>query len=340
MLVVVSGDSGTAIHLGEIAEITDRFDRDEEVILFNGRRVAVLGIAKTRAQDILMVLDRVREFIAAERERVPRGITLALTRDRASVVQDRLDLLLHNGAQGLLLVFLTLWLFFGVRYSLWATLGLPVSFLGALFTLPLVGITINMISMVGLLIGIGLLMDDAIVIAENIAARVAHGDPPMRAAVELPGILSSFATTLLVFGSLAFITGEIGQVLRVVPILLILLILVILVSLVEAFFILPNHLGHSLAHGRQSALARFRVGFEHGFTQFREHGFGPLLDRAVDYRYLTPGLLLMLLILTLAMPAGGKLKFVLFPDLDGDLVEARVLLPQGTPLARTREVVE
>jgi len=213
--VVISGDSGAAIRLGEIAEITDCFDRDEEVILFNGRRVAVLDIAKTRAQDILVVLDRVREFIAAERERVPQGVTLALTRDRASVVQDRLDLLLRNGAQGLLLVFLTLWLFFGVHYSLWVTLDLPVSFLGALFILPLVGITINMISMVGLLIGIGLLMDDAIVIAENIAARVAHGDPSMRAAVEgtqqvLPGILFSFATTLLVFGSLAFITGEIG----------------------------------------------------------------------------------------------------------------------------------
>ncbi len=116
-------------------------------------------------------------------------------------------------------MFLVLWLFFSFRYSFWVTMGLPVSFLGALFVLPMIGVTINMISMVGLLIGIGLLMDDAIVIAENIAARMAKGDTPTHAAIDgvtqvLPGILSSFATTLLVFGSLAFITGEIGQILR------------------------------------------------------------------------------------------------------------------------------
>jgi len=239
-------------------------------------------------------------------------------------------------------VLLVLWLFFGIRYSLWVTLGLPISFLGAFFILPLVGVTINMISMVGLLIGIGLLMDDAIVIAENIAARLSRGDPPMQAAIEgvrqvLPGVLSSFATTLLIFGSLIFITGEMGQVLRIMPIVL---ILVISVSLLEAFFILPNHLGHSLARMKRSAPSRFRAGFERGFERFRERGFGPLLDRAVDYRYLTLGLILMLLILALAMPAGGHLKFVPFPDLDGDLVEARILLPQGTPLARTEQVVK
>lgn len=177
-LVVISGATGAAIRLGEIAEISDRFDRDEDAIRFNGRRAAMLKIAKTRAQDILVVLSAVKAFLAAERERAPQGIALTLTQDRASVVQDRLDLLIRNGSQGLVLVLLVLWLFFGIRYSLWVTLGLPVSFLGALFILPMVGVTINMISMVGLLIGIGLLMDDAIVIAENIAARMARGDPP------------------------------------------------------------------------------------------------------------------------------------------------------------------
>jgi multidrug efflux pump subunit AcrB len=340
-LVVISGETGAAIRLGEVARITDRFDRAEEKILFNGRRAAVLDIAKTRAQDILGVLGTVETFVATERERAPRGVELTLTQDRASVVQDRLDMLVSNGAQGLALVFLVLWLFFSFRYSFWVTMGLPVSFLGALFVLPLVGVTINMISMVGLLIGIGLLMDDAIVIAENIAARVSKGDAPMRAAIEgvqqvLPGILSSFATTLLVFGSLAFISGEIGQILRIMPIVL---IMVISVSLIEAFWILPNHLGHSLAHMKRREPSRFRQGFEQGFDRLRERGFGAWLDRAVDYRYLTLGIVIMLLIFAIAMPAGGKLKFVGFPNLDGDVVEARVLLPQGTPLARTEQVV-
>ncbi|MEW8375069.1 MAG: efflux RND transporter permease subunit [Candidatus Thiodiazotropha sp.] len=340
-LVVISGSSGATIRLGDIARISDRFDLDEEKISFNGRRAAILNIAKTRSQDILEVLARVESFVERENRRAPQGLSLSLTQDRASVVQDRLDMLLRNGAQGLLGVFLVLWLFFSFRYSFWVTMGLPVSFLGALFVLPLIGVTINMISMVGLLIGIGLLMDDAIVIAENIASRMAKGDNPLHAAITgvrqvLPGIASSFATTLLVFGSLAFITGDIGQILRIMPMVL---IIVISVSLLEAFLILPHHLSHSLAHMKRKRVSRFRTGFEAGFDRFREEWFGPLLDRAVEYRYLTLGIVLMLLILSVAMPVGGKLKFVGFPDLDGDVIEARLLLPQGTPLAQTETIV-
>ncbi|MCU7914611.1 MAG: efflux RND transporter permease subunit [Candidatus Thiodiazotropha sp. (ex Gloverina cf. vestifex)] len=341
-LAVISSSSGATIRLGEIAKITDRFDRDEEKISFNGERAAVLNIAKTRSQDILKVLDTVKRFVEGESLNAPQGIALTLTQDRASVVQDRLDMLVRNGAQGLLAVFMVLWLFFSLRYSFWVTMGLPVSFLGALFVLPMVGVTINMISMVGLLIGIGLLMDDAIVIAENIASRMTKGDKPLHAAITgvrqvLPGIASSFATTLMVFGSLAFITGDIGQILRIMPIVL---IIVISVSLFEAFLILPHHLSHSLAHMKKTQPSRFRQGFESRFDKFRENWFGPLLDRAIEYRYLTLGIVLMLLILAIAMPVGGKLKFVGFPDLDGDVLEARVLLPQGTPLKQTEAVVE
>ncbi len=340
-LVVISGSTGAAIRLGEIASISDRFDRDEEKVLFNGQRAAQLDVAKTRDQDILEVYASVSAFVEAERASAPQGIQLYLTQDRASIVQDRLDMLVRNGAQGLTLVFLVLWLFFSLRYSFWVTMGLPVSFLGALFVLPIFGITINMISMVGLLIGVGLLMDDAIVIAENIAARMARGDTPAHAAIEgvkqvLPGIMSSFATTLLVFGSLAFITGTIGQILRIMPMVL---IIVISVSLLEAFWILPHHLNHSLAHMKHKAPSRFRTGFETAFDKLRDRGFGPLLDRAVDYRYLTLGLVIMLMLFAIAIPAGGKLKFVGFPDIEGDVVEARILLPQGTPLARTEQVV-
>jgi HAE1 family hydrophobic/amphiphilic exporter-1 len=341
-LVVISGKTGASIKLGDIAEITDRFDRDEDKVYFNGQRAALLDISKIRSQDILSVLEQTRNFVEQERELAPRGVQLSLTQDGASVVQDRLNLLIRNSIQGLVFVFLVLWLFFSIRYSFWVVAGLPVSFLGALFLLPLFGITINMISMVGLLIGVGLLLDEAIVISENIASHMAKGDDPMHAAIEgvkqvMPGILSSFATTLLVFGSLAFISGQMGQVLRVLPIVL---ILVVSVSLIEAFWILPHHLAHSLSHMKRKPASRFREVFEQRFDVLRERGFGHLLDRAVDYRYFTLGFFIMLMLLAVSMMAGGKLKFVGFPDLDGDVVEARILLPQGTPLARTENVVE
>jgi multidrug efflux pump subunit AcrB len=340
-LVVISSSSGAAIRLGELGTITDRFELDEHKTLFDGRRAAILNVTKTRDQDILEVFDQVAAFVAKEQQQAPAGIRLALTQDRSSIVRDRLDMLLDNGIIGLALVFLVLWLFFSFRYSFWVTMGLPVSFLGGLLLLPLLGVTINMISMVGLLIGIGLLMDDAIVIAENIAARLGRGDRPMQAAVTgvqevMPGVLSSFTTTVLVFGSLAFISGEIGQILRVMPIVL---LVVLSVSLIEAFLVLPNHLGHSLAHMRQGEPPRFRRAFERGFARLRDHYFGRALDLAIDYRYLTLGIVIMLMLLAIAMPAGGKLKFVGFPSIEGDIVEARVLLPQGTPLARTEAVV-
>jgi multidrug efflux pump subunit AcrB len=341
-LVVISGDSGAAIRLGDIATITDRFDRKEIQIFFNGQRAAILNITKTRTQDVLSAYGDVADFVSQENLQAPVGVKLDLTQDVASVVQDRLDMIIKNGAQGLVMVFLILWLFFSFRYSFWVTMGLPVSFLGALFLLPFLGVTINMISMVGLLIGVGLLMDDAIVIAENIAARMERGERAMQAAVAgvsqvLPGIMSSFATTLLVFGSLAFITGEIGQILRVMPIVL---IVVVSVSLIEAFLILPNHLGHSLRHMENRKDSRFRQQFEKHFDSLRDQWFGPLLDRAVENRYLTIGLILMAVILSIMLPASGKLKFVGFPDTDGDIIEARLLLPQGTPLELTESIVK
>jgi HAE1 family hydrophobic/amphiphilic exporter-1 len=341
-LVVISSSTGATIRLGEIADISDRFDRKENRILFNGQRAAMLKITKTRAQDILTAFNDVADFVKQENERVPTGVRLDLTQDRASIVQDRLSMIISNGIQGLIMVFLVLWLFFSLRYSFWVTMGLPVSFLGALFLLPLMGVTINMISMVGLLIGIGLLMDDAIVISENIASRMERGDHAMQAAIRgvsdvLPGILSSFATTLMVFGSLAFITGEIGQILRVMPIVL---IVVVSVSLLEAFFILPSHLAHSLKQVEGRKPSRFKEKFEAGFDHFRDHWFGPLLDRAIDHRYLTLGIIVMLIIFSIALPASGRLKFVGFPATDGDIVEARLLLPQGTPLARTEALME
>ncbi|MFT5220551.1 MAG: HAE1 family hydrophobic/amphiphilic exporter-1 [Planctomycetota bacterium] len=341
-IIVISGNTGASIRLSDIATISDRFALAEDEIRFNGKRAAILNISKTSAQDVITAFDDIKQFVDREKGLAPRGIELKLTQDIASVVQDRLDMIVSNGIQGLILVFLILWLFFSFRYSFWVTMGLPVTFLGALFLIPLFGITINMISMVGLLIGIGLLMDDAIVIAENIASKMKDDKPAMEAAIEgvsqvMPGILSSFATTLMVFGSLAFITGEIGQILRVMPIVL---IVVVSVSLIEAFFILPNHLGHSLRHMEKRSTSRFRDRFESGFSHFRENWFGPLLDRAVEYRYLTLGLVLMTVVLAIALPASGKLKFVGFPTTEGDIVEARLLLPQGTPLERTRDIMD
>jgi len=341
-IVIISSRTGAFIRLKDIAKISDQFENAENKIVFNGKRAAILDVTKTKNQDILLAFEDVKKFVEHENKSAPTGIVLTLTQDKASNVQDRLTMIYGNAIQGIIMVFLVLWLFFSLRYSFWVTMGLPVSFLGALFLLPMLGVTINMISLVGLLIGVGLLMDDAIVIAENVASKLEQGEKAFDAAINgtkqvLPGVLSSFATTLMIFGSLAFISGDIGQVLKVMPIVL---IVVIAVSLFEAFFILPSHLAHSLSHKEQQKPAAFRVWFEKKFDHLRENYFGPVVDLAINYRYATLGLVIMLFLIALSFPMGGKLKFVGFPATDGDIVEARLLLPQGTALALTEERVE
>ncbi len=340
-LVVVGGAEGGEVRLGELARVSDRFELDEERVEFDGRRAALLQVTKTKQQDTLDVMAAVQGFVEAERAQAPPGVQFSLTQNVSSIVSDRLRMLTVNGLQGLLLVFLAMWLFFRLRFAFWVAMGLPVSFLGGLYLMSLVGMSINMITMVALLIALGLLMDDAIVIAENIATRLRAGRDALSAAVEgtrqvAPGVIASFLTTVAVFGPLAFLAGDMGKVLRVLPVVL---ILVLAVSLIEAFWILPNHLGHALAHPPPRRGRRLRERFDAGLERVRERWIGSAVDALVGRRYLFLGAVLGLFLVAIGLLAGGHLKFRAFPDIEGDLIEARLLLPQGTPLARTEQAV-
>jgi multidrug efflux pump subunit AcrB len=339
-VVVIAGSGGGQIRLGDIASITDQFELDEAKVLFNGKPAAILDVTKTETEDTLEVIDAVNAFLQQERQTAPSGIELIISNDVSSIVRDRLRLLLTNGTQGLALVLLVLWLFFGFRYAFWVAAGLPVSFLGAIVLMVAAGYTINMLTMVGLLIVIGLLMDDAIVIAENIATRRAKGQAPLDAAIDgahqvLPSVFASFATTTCIFGSLAFLKGDIGQILRVIPVVM---LFVLVISLIEAFLILPHHLKHSLEKGGGEP-GRIQLWVDGLIVWLRDRAVGPLARVAVQWRYLTAGIAVCMMLLTASAIAGGLLKFSAFPELDGNVMEARILLPQGTPLARTEQVV-
>ena len=340
-LVVVASEEGGEVRLGDIASVTDRFERAEDKVTFNGQRAALLDITKTRAQDTLVMMERLQTFLDDERTRAPAGVGLTVTRDSATIVRDRLTMLADNGLQGLALVFLTMFVFFSLRFSFWVAMGLPVSFMGGLFLMSALGLTINMITMVALLIAVGLLMDDAIVISENIARHLKRGKGPYEAAIDgvrevMPGVLSSFVTTVCIFGALAFLSGTLGQILRALPMVL---LLVLSISLIEAFLILPHHLAHALEKRAEKPLAGWRRRFESGFEMLRENIMGRLVDRAIAWRYLSLGLLGLLLLATVSMVAGGLVKFSAFPHVDGDTIQAEILMPQGTPLARTEAVV-
>ncbi len=342
-LIVVSGETGAELRIGDISIITDRFELDEQKIIFNQKRAGLLQINKTKSQDALRIMHAVGDFLDRERQMVGPGVEFTITRNVSKVISDRLNILVINALEGLILVFLTMWLFFSFRFSFWVAMGLPVSFLGTIFVIHLINFSLNVFTMVGLLIAVGLLMDDAIVIAENIASHIQKGKPPLTATVDgvtevRTGVLSSFFTTIFIFGSLALlIEGDIGKVMWVMPVTL---IITLSVSLVEAFLILPNHLAHSLKDSDLNQPGRLRRRFETLIEKIRENALGRLVDWAVSWRYFFTGIVIAVFFVSVAMLAGGILKTRAFPDIDGDVLEARILLPQGTPLWRTEAVVQ
>jgi multidrug efflux pump subunit AcrB len=342
-LVIKSTASGAQLKLKEIAKITEGFELEEEKIIFDGKRAAIIDIKKAKNQDAINLVEIVRTFTQREQMIAPAGVSLTLNQDTAQIVKDRLAMLLSNGWQGFVLVLFVMWLFFSMRYSFWVSMGLPVSFLGAFALMTLMGVSINMISMVALLMSIGILMDDAIVIAESIAAHVEKGEDINEGAIAgvklvAGGVFSSFLTTFVVFAGLAFISGDIGQVLKDIPLVL---IATIFVSVIEAFFILPNHLIHSLHKSKKEPenTVAFKQMFNQKFERFRNIVLVRWCEICIKNRYRTIGLVFAVFFLSIALMAGGILKFKAFPDLEGDLVEVKLLLPPSTPLAETERVV-
>lgn len=340
-LIILDTEKGGIIRLGDIADIQDLFEHDEDKIMSGERRIALLKIEKSKTQDAIRVAERVKAFVEDEKKRHPQ-MELIITQDETTILKDRLQMLIINGIQGLVLVFATMCLFFNIHISFWVAMGLPVSFLGAFFLIPYTGLSINMFTMVGMLMALGLIMDDAIVIAENIMVHRRNGKSPLAAAMDgtrevAAGVISSFISTLGILGPLAFIHGQIGNVLKVVPLML---ILVVTVSLVEAFWILPAHLHHAMNRPDSDRQNVLRDRFDLFFNWMRDRLLGRSIDFLLNWRYPFLGFILGLFILSIGMLASGKIKFQGFPDMEGDVVVARLLMPQGTPLKRTQTVVD
>jgi len=340
-LVVMSDPAGGELTLGDIASLTETGEREEEKLRFNGEPALVLEVSKSLRDDALAVKERLEGLIQAERRRFDNGITLTLTQDMTSIVRDRLQMLVTNGIMGLALVALMMSLFFRPRLALWAVLGLPAAFMGAFIVMAVSGLSLNMITLVALLMAIGIVMDDAVVIVDNIVAHAGEGATPLEAVVAgtrqvLPGVMSSFLTTVVVFVPLSFLAGEMGAVLEVLPVVL---IAALAASLIEAFWILPHHLKGSMKRLQQGHDARFRTAFDHGFARFRE-GAGQVADRAIRCRYAVLGVVLAVMLGSAGFMAGGHVGSEAMPDIDGDVLEARILMPQGTPLERTEAVAE
>ena len=341
-LVVISAPDGTLVRLGQIADVRDTFEETVRRAWFDGKPGVMVGVYKTPTQDTSTIARKVREYVAGQQSQMPAGIEMSVWADASRDVDGRIDMLLGNGLAGMALVLLALSLFLDLRLSLWVAAGIPVSFAGAMIVLGAADQTLNMVCLLGLIMATGVIVDDAIVIAENIHARKAGGMAPAEAAIEgtremaLP-VLGSSATTIAAFVPLLFVSGVMGKFIRVLPIAV---IGAIVASSIEAFGILPAHLRHgdpraAAGSGFSRLRRRVRQGLDGAIGWFIERVYGPIVRAAVRRRMITLSVATACLAVTVGLVLGGRTAFVLFPKGESNLLRARVQFPEGTSTSVT-----
>lgn len=337
-LIVLQNQPGSFVRVSDLAEVR-MMDADENIASFiDGDQAAIISVSKAKNTDSIRVFEAVDQILSAERAAYPDPFQITVTNNMTELVEERLNLIAENIAVGLVLVFFAMWLFFSLNEALWISAALPVSFLGTLFVMSLLGITINMITLVALLMAVGLIMDDSIVIAENIdkwRTRVGPTEAASRGALEvLPGVLSSFLTTACVFGPLLFVAGDMGQILRFIPLVL---LITLAISLFEGFFILPHH----LSHGRlaRTSVHKTRLA-ERGLDWIKERCVLPIATWLVTWRYLTLGSVFAVLILSISLIASGAVKMIGFPSTESDTLTIRFSLTSGINRERSVETVD
>ncbi len=336
---IVTSPGKSEVLLGAIAKVERTWEEVEVSARYNGKPAVIIQVDKNDRQDTISVAKAVNRHLAEYREKLPEYIQVEVFRDQSQRIGQRLGILVENGIIGLILVFFVLWFFTSSRVAFWVTWGIPVSFLGTIFAMWIVGHTLNMITMFGLLMVLGMLVDDAVVIAENIFTRRQRGeslfDASSRGVKEVfwPVIASSL-TTIGAFIPLMFVGGRMGRTMGALPWVV---VAALILSAIEAFLSMPRHLKHAveeLPRGRGPDKGiRARI---NGVIEIvSEKWIGRLSAIILKGRYWVLGASLAVLLVTAGMLISGRILFTFFPTPDTNSIIARVRFPVGTPAAVT-----
>jgi len=332
-LPVIVAEDGRLLTLGDIADIQRRPQNAQTTVTYRGRPAVEMRLSRSKDADSLKSARIMREWVEQTRPLLPTGFELNVYDERWGYIKDRINLLLKNGATGLVLVILILYLFLNVPAASWITVGIPTSFMAALGALYVYGGSINMISLFGLIMTLGIIVDDAIVVGEDAVTHFERGDSPLTSVQKgaqrmLAPVLASSLTTIAAFMPLLLVGGIIGIILRTLPVVV---ICVILASLIEAFLVLPGHLRGTFARVGSYRPRRLRKKLNDGFVRFRETRFRPTIVAGVRYRWLTVALAAAIFIVSIGWIAGGRIAFNFFPVAEGPIFFANVDFVAGTP---------
>lgn len=381
---------GAALRVADIAEVTESFVDEQIARRFNGQPAASLVVYKKGDQDAVEMAEMVRAYVQGRRDdpfqpklidrftnstreqAYSRGLAcptplpgdIATHSDLARFIEGRLELLTRNALSGAAFVFLSLLFFLNWRAALWVELGLIIAICGTLILMNIVGVTINLLTMFGLIIVIGMLVDDGIVVAENIQNRHDNGEPALQAAIGganqvMWPVVATVLTTIVAFLPLTFIRGQIGDLLGALPMVV---ACALSVSLLEALVILPAHMGHSLrrrdeflgrhrGQARPTGFARLRAGIPDALRRFERWrdfiimerispAFGRLLNLSLRFRYISISIAIAILISSFGLLAGGRVGFTFLDSSDSETIIVDIRLPVGSPLSESQRIVE
>lgn len=333
-IVLRAGSSGGVIHLRDVAKIKDQFADTPSRGRYNGEPAVVFTVSNTFSEDVVQASEKIKSYIKKyNQDHI--GFQAIVLHDASDVLNQRIELLMNNGFIGVILVLLFLSLFLNPRTALWVAVGIPFSMLGMFIVLPFTSATINMLSLFGLILVLGILVDDAIVVAENIYRHRQMGKKPIKAAIEgtmevTSAVLSGVLTTILAFSTFIFIEGRLGDFFGEVAMIV---GFILLVSLIEAFFILPAHLAHSKAlkmSFKQSFWQKYMGWAERGVLFVAKHYYRPFLAWSINHRIITLAGFTALFIISIGAIQSRVVRTTFFPEVEGDDFTVTLKLPNGT----------
>lgn len=342
-LIIRADPSGQTVRLKDVAIVRDRFAESPNASYFNGQLAVSTSITSTNTEDLISSADKVKAYIEDFNHK-HNNIKLNVVSDQSKTLNQRTELLTENAIVGMILVLVFLSLFLNTRLAFWVAFGLPISFLGMFVFAQYFDVTINVLSLFGMIIVIGILVDDGIVIAENIYQHYEKGKSPIQAAIDgtlevIPPIVSAIITTILAFSIFLFLDGRIGEFFSEVSVIV---ILTLIISLVEALIILPAHLAHSKALAPMEKQPKTKIG--RAFAQLRrinEMGdrlmvwmrdklYSPALRFGLRHKVLTFAFFAMALVLTIGSMGGGIVRTSFFPRIASDKLTIELSMPNGT----------
>jgi len=335
---------GSRLTLGDVAKITNGFADVDSRSEFDGKPAALVRVFRVGKQSAIQISTAAKDYVKNAQLSMPAGVSIETWQDDSSYLKGRLDLLYRNGKAGLALVFLILALFLRFRLAIWVTFGIPVSFLGTLWLMPYMDVSISLISLFGFIVVLGIVVDDAIVMGENIYTHQQKNGPGIKNTVigakeVARPVVFGVLTTIAAFYPLIAIEGNIGKVLRYIPLIV---IPTLFFSLIECIVILPAHLRNLPKNETSERLwgwSRFQQWFSNGAEQFALKIYQPVLGFCLRFRYAAVCLGISTLLLVLAGYAGGHFRFTFFPPVEGDNVAAWVTFPRGVPVEKTQNAV-